>query len=162
MVATSAIGPITKAKPFTEWSEAERRGYLVFCACRDFWKKRQGYYGEFRGLSPDQIRQQPQFRGYVETAAWLEARDKKPSVKSAGWKQYIEFVCEHFAKKKYRLTPAHLRSDILLVRYNQGCGYQKEYSRPSSRVDLQRRYHRALHPSLRNTPCLKALGFDLL
>jgi hypothetical protein len=113
-------------------------------------------------MAPDEIRANPQFEKFCETAEWLAEHDRPVGHKLQGWRLYLAFVCDDLANKRFRPSPAHLMSEWMLERFNKGCGFEREHKPKMDRNKLAARYKRALHPSLRSTACIKAMGFDLL
>ena len=161
METSSSTGPTTRANNFNGWSDEDRRGFVLYLGWRDYWTKKQGYSGEFRRQDPEAIRADHQFKKFVQTAEWLKSHGRDPSQKLCGWRLYLDYCCDIYTAKRYRPTPAHLMSDMLLEQFNRGCAFKEEarISKPDE-DRLLSRYRQALHPLLRGTEFLKILGFN--
>lgn len=158
---SSDTGAITRATSFVGWSEEERLGFLVLYEWRNFFTQLQGFSAEFRSMDIDKVRDDPLFQKFVEVAVWLKSQGKSPAAKSSGWKMYLHYVCGYYLSLRRRPSPLHLKSPLLLKRFNQGAGHEVR-KEEGDRKALFSRYRKALDPNLRDSACIKVLGFDQL
>jgi len=147
---------------FDGWSERERVGFVLFAGWKKYWTDTRGWCPEFRNLTPEEIRQQPNFEKFCEAAEWLTKHGRPVGHTLHGWRRYLAYRCDELQAINQRPSPRHLISEYHLGRFNAGCSQTEERVEQRSRQQLFVLYRKALHPSIRSTDCMRVLGLDLL